>query len=174
MCRFAAKNRVKWSKSRNEDWWSFFSGWFSIKNIFAYVHWIRCTYIQGLPDPSLYNTPKLGKYTKWPKLCTKFTDIFPFQGPPKYIQIGIKIYHQVTVVKPHLKSKFSFLKQSVPVFTRLVLNTKWPHTYNTDIFHSKALQNIPKLVLKRDNISKIVFGIHRRSVLNLSCLLQKL
>jgi hypothetical protein len=46
-----------------------------------------------------------GKYSKWPKIYQHF----PFQGPPKYTQIGIlgmKIYHLATLFQmmPKLES----------------------------------------------------------------------
>jgi hypothetical protein len=58
-------------------------------------------------------TTKLPNGLKICQIATKYTGTFPFQGPPKYTQIGIfgmKIYHLATLVGITI---FTFLRKNV-------------------------------------------------------------
>jgi hypothetical protein len=91
-------------------------------------HYIRFfLFSPGLPDFSLYNISKRGKYqkdhqayqiakkyTKWSENWTNCLKIFqhlPLFDPPKFTQIGslgLKLYHLVILIQPHERFLNSF------------------------------------------------------------------
>jgi hypothetical protein len=113
-------------------------------------------------------------YYKWPYICRIIYEPFPFQGPPKFTQIGIfslKIYHLATLhamhvsfepfIKPLIaksqvcelwRARF-FLSISIEKNCTLASEARWYVKQSWTIFSvDQPILRLPKLQLQRQSI----------------------
>jgi hypothetical protein len=80
--------------------------------------------------------------------CQMFLDII-YQNGGKYTNVPIKvpndpkIYHMTQKYTICMTQKYTKLPKNIPNHPKIY--SKWPWSRYTNLFHSKALQNLPKL-----------------------------